>query len=464
VTFKAAKRFLRRRRLRHHGVDEEVRVPRLALAYSHGAWMVHPNALSKDSTVYSFGVGSNVAWDLAMIERFGVTIHAFDPTPRAIDWVRSQALPPRFVFHDYGVSDHDGTVRFFPPRRNSSFNYSSIECRRATGNSALIEAPVRRVGTIMRELGHQRIDVLKMDIEGGEYGVIDDLVESGLPIGQILVEFHHNFRSVPLSRTVLAVRALRGLGYRVFHVSDRSYELSFIHESLIPAGSEGTSVRETIDRFNTPDAAAKYARSLVGSRTHEREVRCIRRALDGVGAGARVLDLPCGTGRLLPMLLEAGFHVTEADSSAHMIDRARETAEAIRADPERVAYAVADVSRLPFDDGAFDAVVCNRLLHHFREPEARRKALAELSRVSRGPVVASFFCSEGWDGAVFHVRNALASEKATDRIPIPFRAFADDADAAGLVIDATMPTRPGISKQWYVVMRRARQAAAVPVG
>ena len=29
--------------------------------------------------VYSFGVGQDISWDLAMIERFGVTVHAFDP-------------------------------------------------------------------------------------------------------------------------------------------------------------------------------------------------------------------------------------------------------------------------------------------------------------------------------------------------------------------------------------------------
>ena len=35
----------------------------------------------------------------------------------------------------------------------------------------------------MGELGHDRIDLLKMDIEGAEYEVIRDVVESGVDVG-----------------------------------------------------------------------------------------------------------------------------------------------------------------------------------------------------------------------------------------------------------------------------------------
>lgn len=224
----ALKRYLRRWRLKRHGVFEEIEVNRLALAYEHGGWMICPDGIGPDSVVYSFGVGTNVAWDLAMIERFGCTIHAFDPTPRSVQWVRSQQLPGQFRFHDLGIANVDGEKAFFPPRRASSTNYSPIDRVQAFDGKEVVKAPVARLATIMQRLGHDRLDLLKMDIEGGEYDVIDDMLASDLDVRQFIVEFHHNFRTVPLQRTLDAVAGLRRAGFRLFHVSDRSYEMSFI--------------------------------------------------------------------------------------------------------------------------------------------------------------------------------------------------------------------------------------------
>ena len=82
----------------------------------------------------------------------------------------------------------------------------------------------------MAALGHARLDVLKMDIEGAEYDVIDDLINSRVVVDQILVEFHHHQRYVPLARTRRAIEGLRQVGYRVFHVSASGHEYSFMHE------------------------------------------------------------------------------------------------------------------------------------------------------------------------------------------------------------------------------------------
>ena len=235
MSVKFLKRMYRRLRLRGLGVHEQVAIDSLPLAYNEGAWVVHPDVINASSVVYSFGVGRNISWDLAMIKRFGLTVHAFDPTPRSIEWVQAQNLPVEFVFHDYGVADVDGTMKLFPPRRESSFHYSSIKRSNKQDSGQAIEAAVYRLSSIMNKLGHDRIDVLKMDIEGAEYGVIEDIVNSGVKVGQLLVEFHHNFRGVRVQRTADAVQSLHDLGYRIFHVSDRSYELALIHIDALEA-------------------------------------------------------------------------------------------------------------------------------------------------------------------------------------------------------------------------------------
>ena len=52
------------------------------------------------------------------------------------------------------------------------------------------------LSTILEKLGHNRIDILKMDIEGAEYEVIEDIISSTVPIQQVLIEFHHRFSSL----------------------------------------------------------------------------------------------------------------------------------------------------------------------------------------------------------------------------------------------------------------------------
>jgi SAM-dependent methyltransferase len=71
----------------------------------------------------------------------------------------------------------------------------------------------------------------------------------------------------------------------------------------------------------------------------------------GLPLGARILDAPCGWGRHLPLLEEAGFRVTGLDLSTALLRRA---ARGRRRRPDRVA---ADLRWLPFEAASFDGVI-----------------------------------------------------------------------------------------------------------
>jgi len=99
-----------------------------------------------------------------------------------------------------------------------------------TRDGDAIEVPVRRISTIMTEAGVRQIDILKMDIEAAEYEVIDDLLHSGIPVYQLLVEFHHRFKTVPIEKTRAVIASLADAGYRIFHITEKYREFSFIHD------------------------------------------------------------------------------------------------------------------------------------------------------------------------------------------------------------------------------------------
>ena len=164
-----------------------------------------------------------------MIEEYGVTMHAFDPTPRSAEFVKRQSLPREFVFHPYGLADYDGTALFYPPE-NSEWVSHTILKRRATAKKA-IEVPVHRLETIMSMLGHERVDLIKMDIEGAEYGVISDMVKSSPVAGgaeQLLVEFHHRFPGKGIADTKECIVALEQVQFKSFHISPSTVDWGFV--------------------------------------------------------------------------------------------------------------------------------------------------------------------------------------------------------------------------------------------
>jgi FkbM family methyltransferase len=205
---------------------QTVQIDRQALRLgNHGAdWTISPRNLSEQSVVYSFGVGEDISFDLELIKRFAVTVHAFDPTPRSTAWIANQTLPAKFRFQALGIADYNGTAKFSPPHNPEHVSHTMV----GNKTSALgVEVPVQRLSTIMKNLGHDRIDILKMDIEGAEYAVLEDLLASQIGVYQLLVEFHHRWPQIGARKTKEIIRELNLGGYQIFSVSPTGEEFSF---------------------------------------------------------------------------------------------------------------------------------------------------------------------------------------------------------------------------------------------
>ena len=206
-------------------VFPDIRISKKTYGNKNASWTIHPDVISEKSIVYSFGVGNEISFDLSMIEKYDVTINAFDPTPKSVLWLKSQSLPQKFIFHQKGLASYDGKAEFALPENP---NHVSASILNKNSSQGVFVAEVMKLETIMHELGHNKIDLLKMDIEGAEYDVIDSIIESKLDIGQILIEFHHRFENVGISKSKNAIKKLKNAGYLIFDVSETGEEISFI--------------------------------------------------------------------------------------------------------------------------------------------------------------------------------------------------------------------------------------------
>lgn len=151
------------------------------------------------------------------------------------------------------------------------------------------------------------------------------------------------------------------------------------------------------------------------------------------------LDAPSGAGRLSD---ELPAPVVRADRDPAMV----------RAAGPDLWRCCASVHALPFRDDAFAGVLCMRLVQHLRDGPERVRVFSELARVSRGPIVVSFFDST----SLQHLRRRLGGlrgKRRSGRFAVPRRTFRDELQQAGLEVVAMRALRRFFGEQTLVLCR-----------
>lgn len=178
------------------------------LGTQQGGWAVPEGLIGSDWVCYCVGAGHDISFELELIDRYGCEVVSFDPAPGA-EAIAADAAAGRssFTFMCVGVADEDGTMRMWTASDPSHIALSSENLQRT--NQA-VDVPVRSLPSVMAELRHQRIDLLKLAVEGLEYELVPKLDLPGMGVKVLAVEFNG---LVPPSRAAGLLDEIRSQGY-----------------------------------------------------------------------------------------------------------------------------------------------------------------------------------------------------------------------------------------------------------
>jgi FkbM family methyltransferase len=170
-------------------------------------WTIVTRGLHSNAVIYSGGVGEDITFEQELIRRFGVKIHIFDPAPVAARTI-AEANSGGLLFRPVGLaSSSNGTFSIGGGTASSTW-------LKAGGSATL---PCTSLPLEMEMNGHDSIDLLKIDIEGFEYEVLESCIAKHIPIKQICVEFHDFFPEIPRAKTKCMIRALESHGFELIH-------------------------------------------------------------------------------------------------------------------------------------------------------------------------------------------------------------------------------------------------------
>lgn len=207
----------------------------------HHGYEVPDGFLNKDSICYCIGAGEDISFDTELKVLYDSKIFIFDPMPEGINYfIKLKEFVARgetfglfddenftyranakqldeITYVGRGVWDENTVLKFYAPQLNDYISHSVYLFQ---DSGEYIEAPVDRLSNFMKEFNHKTVDLVKIEIEGAEYTVIDTIVKDKLDVKVICIEFDEVYHVKGISHKMRIKKSCNQLlkaGYVLVH-------------------------------------------------------------------------------------------------------------------------------------------------------------------------------------------------------------------------------------------------------
>lgn len=213
------------------------------LGTNYGGWYIPQDAVNENSIVYSVGVGEDISFDILLSTKYKCrSMVLIDPTPRAkkhfeevINYYKSgnkftgniqndyysvingqDPLLDKFIYMDIGLWDKPDNLKFY---KQGNPNYVSQTIIPGMFTDEFTVVQVDTIENIMKKNGHGHIDLLKLDIEGAEINVINNMLDCKIFPAYLCVEFDLKLKGKdPEMKTEKVINRLEKNGYKIIYI------------------------------------------------------------------------------------------------------------------------------------------------------------------------------------------------------------------------------------------------------
>lgn len=181
----------------------------------------------RESTLVDAGCGSDADFSVAMIKKFGLKSIALDPTMKHKESLKkiTQNSNGKFVHLAWAVSSVGSEIIFNESEEEVSGSIFSNHSNIINKPSRQYKVPSISLADLPIRLGLDKVEFIKLDLEGAEYELIKSLNTHDLDkFDQIFLEFHHNYLpQFKIADTCKAVERIQSFGFESFSIDDRNF-------------------------------------------------------------------------------------------------------------------------------------------------------------------------------------------------------------------------------------------------